>query len=36
VGDIARRFGTRTDVTPQAFLYVVTEEPDGPIYSWVE
>jgi hypothetical protein len=30
---VVREFGRRTDVTPGAFGYVVTETPDGPRYS---
>ncbi len=36
VGDVARGFGRRTDVTPEAFLYRVMDEPDGPAYRWVK
>lgn len=31
---IVRDFGRRTDVTPEAFGYVVTETTDGPRYDW--
>jgi hypothetical protein len=34
VGTLVRDFGRRTDVTPEAFGYVVTETPDGPRYDW--
>lgn len=34
VGEIAREFGSRTDITPQTFKYEVTEEPGGPAYRW--
>jgi len=31
-GELARVFGTRTDVTPDAFAYAVESAPDGPKY----
>jgi hypothetical protein len=31
-GDIARVFGRRSDVTPDAFAYAVESDPDGPRY----
>jgi hypothetical protein len=34
VRDLVRYFGRRTDVTPEAFGYVVTDAPDGPRYDW--
>jgi hypothetical protein len=32
--EIVRDFGRRTDVTPEAFGYVVTDTSDGPRYDW--
>jgi hypothetical protein len=32
--EIVREFGRRTDVTPEAFGYVVTDTSDGPRYDW--
>jgi len=37
-GEVARVFGRRTDVTPDAFAYAVESGPDGPRYrlQWPE
>jgi hypothetical protein len=32
LGDLARMFGRRGDITPEAFHFVVAQEPDGPAY----
>jgi hypothetical protein len=32
--EIVRDFGRRTDVTPEAFGYVVTDTSDAPRYYW--
>ena len=32
--EIVRTFGTRTDVTPEAFGYVLTESREGLRYDW--
>lgn len=31
-GEIARAFGRRSDVTPDAFAFAVESDPDGPRY----
>lgn len=31
-GEVARVFGRRSDVTPDAFAFTVESSPDGPIY----
>jgi hypothetical protein len=34
LADVVRRFGLRTDVTPSAFGFELTELPEGPAYEW--
>ena len=34
LAEVVREFGRRTDVTPEAFGYVLTETADGPRYDW--
>jgi hypothetical protein len=32
--DSVRGFGRRTDITPEAFAFVVEETAEGPEYRW--
>lgn len=32
---IARQFGRRRDITPEAFGFTIEDAPDGPEYRWV-
>jgi hypothetical protein len=34
LADVVRSFGRRTDVTPSAFGFELTELPEGPAYEW--